>query len=337
MVIENVEEELEAPLDPLLAKNTFRQGGVNYISLGDNVIAFSPKFRLYITSNLRNPHYLPEVFNKVTIINFALTIEGLEDQLLGIVVAKERPDLQELRQELIVQNAKNKGMLEQVEEMILKTLNDAGNKILEDESAIQILDDSKILSDDIQVKQIEAKKTEIEIDIFRQSYRPVAAHCSTLYYCITELPNIDPMYQFSLAWYINLYVYSIESANKSRELQKRLRYLMEAVTFNLYNNVCRSLFEKDKLLFSFILTTKIMLAYNKIEMIQFMFLLTGGTQTSSSPKNPDSGWITEKIWEDVCRLEQIKEFAGFIDSFAKKNHEWQKYNLFSPWCINGIL
>lgn len=61
-----------------------------FIALGDNVIEYNPKFRLYITSKLRNPHYLPEVFNKVTVINFALTVKGLEDQLLGIVVAKER-------------------------------------------------------------------------------------------------------------------------------------------------------------------------------------------------------------------------------------------------------
>lgn len=54
------------------------------------MIEYNPKFRLYITSKLRNPHYLPEVINKITLINFALTVQGLEDQLLGIVVAKER-------------------------------------------------------------------------------------------------------------------------------------------------------------------------------------------------------------------------------------------------------
>lgn len=65
-------------------------GNSEYISLGDNVIEYNPKFRIYITTKLRNPHYLPEICNKVTLINFALTVEGLEDQLLGIVVAKER-------------------------------------------------------------------------------------------------------------------------------------------------------------------------------------------------------------------------------------------------------
>ena len=49
-----------------------------------------------------NPHYLPEICIKVTIINFTVTLHGLEDQLLGDVVKLERPDLEEQRSQLIV-------------------------------------------------------------------------------------------------------------------------------------------------------------------------------------------------------------------------------------------
>ncbi|XP_055621192.1 dynein axonemal heavy chain 12 [Toxorhynchites rutilus septentrionalis] len=325
VLIENIFEDLEAPLDPLLNRNTFVQGGVEYLSAGDNVIAMSPKFRLYLTSGLRNPHYLPEVFNKVTVINFALTIQGLEDQLLGIVVAKERPNLQELRQSLILQGAKNITMLKEVEDKILKTLSESKGDILEDESAIKILDDSKTISIDIVRKQEDSKEIEAKIEAFRQNYRPVAAHSSTLYYCITELPSIDPMYQFSLAWFINLYVYSIENANRTKDLLRRLKYLMDAVTLNLYNNVCRSLFERDKLLFSFILTTKIMIACNQVDVREFEFLLSGGEKSTTDRLNPDMTWITEKLWEDICRLEQLPEFFGFINDFSHNLAAWKRY------------
>lgn len=83
VLFESVGEDLEAPLDPLLYKQTFKQAGLEVISLGEDVIEYNKNFRLYFTSKLRNPHYLPEVFNRVTIINFALTLEGLQDQLLG--------------------------------------------------------------------------------------------------------------------------------------------------------------------------------------------------------------------------------------------------------------
>lgn len=64
-------------------------GGVDCIRLGESVIEYSPDFRLYVTTKLRNPHYLPELATKVSLLNFMITPEGLEDQLLGIVVAKE--------------------------------------------------------------------------------------------------------------------------------------------------------------------------------------------------------------------------------------------------------
>ena len=65
-------------------------GGVEMLRLGESTIEYSKDFRFYITTKLRNPHYLPEVAVKVSLLNFMITPEGLEDQLLGIVVAKER-------------------------------------------------------------------------------------------------------------------------------------------------------------------------------------------------------------------------------------------------------
>lgn len=45
---------------------------------------------------------------QVTLLNFMITSEGMQDQLLGIVVARERPDLEEEKQALILQGAENK-------------------------------------------------------------------------------------------------------------------------------------------------------------------------------------------------------------------------------------
>jgi hypothetical protein len=57
--------------------------------------------RFYITTKLRNPHYLPEVAVKVTLLNFMITPAGLADQLLGVAVATERPDLEEQKAQLV--------------------------------------------------------------------------------------------------------------------------------------------------------------------------------------------------------------------------------------------
>ena len=119
VLLENVAEELDPTLEPLLSKSTFKQGGGLCIRLGDATIDYSEAFRFYITTKLRNPHYLPEVSVKVTLLNFMITPEGLIDQLLGVVVARERPDLEEEKTKLVLAGAENARALKEIEDKVL--------------------------------------------------------------------------------------------------------------------------------------------------------------------------------------------------------------------------
>ena len=121
-----------------------------------------------------------------------------------------RPELEEERQQLIVQTAANTKSLKEVEDNILDTLSSSEGNILEDEKAINILDSSKQISNDISEKQTVAVETEKQIEKSRLGYRPIARYTSVLFFSLTELPNIDPMYQYSLSWFVNLFIGSIE-------------------------------------------------------------------------------------------------------------------------------
>ena len=82
VLLEELGEQLDPALEPILLKQTFSQGGRLLIRLGDSDIEYDRNFRFYMTTKMSNPHYLPEVCIKVTIINFTVTRTGLEDQLL---------------------------------------------------------------------------------------------------------------------------------------------------------------------------------------------------------------------------------------------------------------
>ena len=285
--LEDVGEVLDATLEPLLLKQIFKQGGVDCIRLGDATIEYSEMFRFYICTKLRNPHYVPEISVKVTLLNFMITPDGLEDQLLGIVVAKERPDLEEEKNRLVQEGAANKKKLSEVEDQILQVLDSAGGSILEDASAIEILDGAKKLSNEISAKQKIADETEIKIDEARAAYKPVSYRSAVLFFCIASLAAIDPMYQYSLDWFIDLFVRAIADSEPSEELAKRMTNLNEFFQFFLYRNVCRSLFEKDKLTFSLLLCSTLLAGYDKLDQTEWRFLLTGGILLDASALAPN--------------------------------------------------
>ena len=260
VLLENIYDTLDASLEPLLLKQTFKQAGSLCIKLGDSVVEYNKEFKLYITTKLRNPHYTPELCTKVSLINFMITLDGLEDQLLGVVVAKERPDLAEEKNQLILQGAQNKKSLKEIEDKILKVLSSSEGNILEDEEAVKVLSASKVLSDEISEKQKIADETEVKIDAARAGYRPVAKHSSILFFCVADMANIGDMYQYSLQWYTELFLRGIDDADRSPKLETRLLNITRHFTYFLYQMVCRSLFEQDKLLFAFLIATKVLLA-----------------------------------------------------------------------------
>ncbi|KAF6774643.1 hypothetical protein AHF37_06013 [Paragonimus kellicotti] len=156
-------------------------------------------------------------------------------------------------------------------------------------------------------------------------YAPIARHSAVLFFSITDLPNIDPMYQYSLTWFVNLFINSIHDSNKSKIIDKRIRYLIDHFTYSLYVNVCRSLFETHKLLFSLVLCTKLLMARGELEMSEFIFFLTGGVGLENKLANPASSWLSDKSWDEICRLSSLKSFNGFREHFETHLAEWKQY------------
>ncbi|GBM02518.1 Dynein heavy chain 7, axonemal, partial [Araneus ventricosus] len=122
--------------------------------------------------------------------------------------------------------------LKAIEDKILELLT-SGTNILEDETAVKVISSSKELSNEIQEKQVFAEETEAQIDQTRLGYKPIATHSSILFFTIADLASIDPMYQYSLPWFINLYIGSIDNSEVSDNLGERLEilknYFMESL------------------------------------------------------------------------------------------------------------
>jgi dynein heavy chain len=310
VLMENVGESLDAALEPILQKNVFIQGGQPMIRLGESTVPYNDSFRFYMTTKLPNPHYPPEVCVKVTLLNFAITMQGLEAQLLGTAIKIEMPEVEERKNALVIQNADMNRTLKELEDKILKLLAESTGNILDDVVLIKVLDESTKKGAEVKQAQAEAKIVEEEIDKSRAGYVPVAQRGAVLFFCITDLAKVDPMYQYSLTWFSQLFEMALNEAEPSDDLEQRIDNLNKYFTYLLYDNVSRSLFERHKLLLSFTLLIKILQFDKQIDPAEWQFLISGQSVNPTDEPNPSPDWVITRVWNEICALDSVPIFKG---------------------------
>ena len=318
VLLENVQEELDASLEPLLLKQLYKQGGQWMINLGDSAVPYHEEFLFYITTKLRNPYYTPETAVKVTLLNFAITTDGLIQQLLGACVQEERPDLAQMKDQLVVSCAAMNKQMTELESNILKLLAESTGDILEDETLINTLSESKKTSTEVSQKLKEAEVTEKDIDETRIKYTPVAFRSTLLYFAVADMSVIDPMYQFSLGWFVALYRKGINNAEPSEDFDDRLQNIIEYFTFQAYVNCCRSLFERHKLMFSFLTYTRIETGDGNLDQSEYKFLLAGPTSVNTALPKP-ADWLPDNSWVEISNLAKLPNFQNLDKSFAEEH------------------
>lgn len=241
VLLENIDETIDAVLDALLSRQFSKRGAT--IKIGDKEVDYNPNFRLILQTKLANPHYKPEMQAQTTLINFTVTREGLEQQLLAEVVKAERPDLEKSKQELTMQQNHFKITLKSLEDELLARLAAAGDNVLEDPSLVVNLEETKETAAEIEEKVRETRITTKEIDTAREIYRCVAERASILYFILNDLCKINPMYQFSLKAFIVVFKRAINQTEKQSTTRVRVNSLLDSITYAVYLYTCRGLFE----------------------------------------------------------------------------------------------
>ena len=326
ILIENLGEMIDAVIMPVIQRATIKRGTKLFIKLGDKEVDFHPNFRLYLHTKLSNPHYPPEIQAETTLINFTVTMTGLEDQLLNLVVEKERPDLASLSSELITQQNGFKIKVKELEDDILHKLATAEGDITENVALIEGLEETKRISDDIQQKSELALKTQTEILDASEKYRSVANRSSLLFFLMTDLVKIHTYYIYSLAAFHQIFFRGIDSSgdDSKDDVATRCNILCHNITLNVFNYIRRGLFETDKLTVAALLTFKILVNDNKIESDEVEFLINGSTaQVDPGNMGPLQEWMPDSIWKKVKALEIMPRFKGIGDAMQSESDEWQ--------------
>ncbi|XP_031643456.1 dynein heavy chain 6, axonemal [Oncorhynchus kisutch] len=304
VLIQDVLENIDPCLQPILIKNLTIRDGQSFIKIGDTEIEYNPNFRLYLATCLPNPHFLPAVCVLVKLINFSVEYECLQEQLLSSAVSLYQPELELHHNQLLHTITADLFSLHELENRSLLLLQDTQGHILDDQDLVDNLKKSKVTSNEISVRVETAKDKEKEIDEVRKKYLPIANRGADLYFVLADLTQINYMYQFSLDWFNDMYVKALQVATEGQEwptldvsmpvtgtlcpagakslrravvvpgtcapnmgdFNLRLLKMMNTITESIYKEVSLALFVDDQVVFSFLMCCNIMKT-NKHNMI----------------------------------------------------------------------
>lgn len=324
LLIEDVGEELDPVIDNVLEKNFIKSGSIEKVVVGDKECDVMPGFMLYITTKLPNPAYSPEISAKTSIIDFTVTMQGLEDQLLGRVILMEKSDLEAERVALFESVMQNQRSMKELETNLLCRLTSSEGSLVDDEALIQVLQETKLTAEEVNAKLKVSGQTERKITVAREEFRAVAARGSILYFLIVEMSSVNTMYQNSLKQFLIIFDNSITNSTKSAVTEERIEIILRYLTHEVWAFTLRSLYERHKVLFTLMLAMKIDCHRGIISHAEFMVFIKGGASLDLNAVQPKPfRWILDITWLNLVEINKLAVFSDVLTRIEQNEREWR--------------
>lgn len=326
LIVENLPEEIDSMIDPVLEKQIGRSGKVQFIIINGEEMMYNENFSFFLTTKLPNPNFTPEMFAKCLVIDFTVTMEGLEQQLLSHVISREKAELNEESSKLTEDINHNEKRRKNLEDRLLKQLNESTGNLIDDVELISTLQETKDASAEITEKLFTANETKKRIATACEEYRPVACRGAVLYFLVVQMSLVSNMYQTSLVQFNGIFDFSILRSEHHPVTTKRIGCIIDFLTFAIFRYVIRMLFSKHKLLFVLLMACKIEIKAGHLENAAFEVLLKGGGSVQVDRAKP-FGWMKDKAWANVLAISQLvpRVFKTVPDLIVRNEQQWRQY------------
>ena len=134
------------------------------------------------------------------------------------------------------------------------------------------------------------------------------------------------MYEYSLSSFLRTFQLSLETSKQDPTLEGRLRSIVDALTFDVYNYTCTGLFEKHKLMLSFQMTISIADGENHLNRQHLEFFLKGNLSLEKAKKPKPYDWIPDQGWQDIVQMITLgPQFVTVGEHLEKNESSWRTW------------
>ncbi|EAN79214.1 dynein heavy chain, putative [Trypanosoma brucei brucei TREU927] len=240
---------VEPILYPILRRDIFTAGAKQVVQVGNKQVDWQDKFRIMLFTRRTDIDLPPGAAALVLVVNFSVTKFGLENQLLGVTIQHERPELEQERAALLQKEESLKLELNKLEERLLSDLANSSGDLLENTALIQALNDVKVQASSITEALEKSHKLEAELNEKREVYRPFASNGSTIFFLVKDLENLNRMYHFGLNDFVRLFVECLSGYKGETDIEAKMAGLATNFIQKCFVHVSRGLLERDRLVF----------------------------------------------------------------------------------------
>lgn len=216
---------------------------------------------------------------------------------------------------MLKQTSNNKRKVKELEDNLLERLANTEGSLVDDQNLLIVLHKAKQTSHDVSIQIAQAAETEREINHAREEYRSISKQGSLLYFLITDLTGVNPMYQNGLKQFLTLFINSIVDSEKSPFIHRRINHIISCMKINIWNFIVRSLYKTDRTTFTLLLALKIDMQNNTVRQEELNVLLKGGSALDLKTVEPKPiRWIVDMTWLNLVALSKLHVFSGLLEN-----------------------
>lgn len=278
------------------------------IRVCDKMIHVDNNFVMYCqtTDHFCHKALKPALYSDMTVINFSISLESFETQMLHVILSKERPDCSESIKSLRLQMKTSDGSMQEIEFDTLKLLSESHGNIIENDSLLEALLNNQAKSNSNQQRKKSMTEQLMRVGQSAEEYRPVATRAAILFFSVRNMSKVDHMYSTTLNEFLRVYDTNTCFSDAASLTAKRLSLLINASSQTVLIHYTKGYTEAHSNLLAMSVALKYGIVSGLCESVGIQFLVHGGSQLDleSIPKKTKE-WIPDNVWKNVVALARV--------------------------------